>query len=252
MKINAQQKTDSTLTKSEVIRKHVLSLIDEGLGPQDKLPTERELAEELSTSRMTVRQVLKRLEFEGLVYSKQGAGTFVRDQRISKSLELSSFSEDMRLRRLRPGSRSIQEDRSPAGAEIGFALTISPRDEVTHFHRIRTADDIPICVEDSYIPSKLVPGIAEDALAGSLYEILERRFSLRLDHAEQTIRATVLDSEQARQLDSAEFSPAFEVTRITFDVSGRRVEYARSIYRGDRYSYSFTVYRSGDRQSRQH
>jgi GntR family transcriptional regulator len=232
------------VTKSEVLRRHLVDMIDGDLAPHDKLPTERDLADRFSLSRLTVRQVLGRLESEGRVYREQGSGTFVSEPRIAKSLELTSFSEDMRARGLRPGSSEVSLVQRPAGAEIGAALGISPRAEVLHFHRVRTADDTPMCVEDSYLPSALAPGLAASDIDGSLYELLENRFHLKIDRAQQTIRATVLEPAEAAQLQSVDFGPAFDVTRVGFDARGDRIEYARSIYRGDRYSYDLTIYRT--------
>jgi GntR family transcriptional regulator len=232
------------VTKSELLRRHLVELIDEKLSPHDKLPTERDLADEFSLSRLTVRQVLARLESEGWVYREQGSGTFVSEPRIAKSLELTSFSEDMRARGLRPGSDQVTIVQRPAGADVGRALEISPRAEVLHLHRVRTADDSPMCIEDSYVPASLAPGLAGSDVDGSLYELLETRYHLKVDRAQQTIRATVLEPADAALLDSVEFGPAFDVTRVGFDVRGNRIEYARSIYRGDRYSYDLTIYRS--------
>lgn len=48
------------------------------LGPEDRLPTEHEFARALDVSRPTVRQALGRLRDEGLIYSRRGAGSFVR------------------------------------------------------------------------------------------------------------------------------------------------------------------------------
>jgi len=53
-------------------------LIDTGQLPADgRLPTERELAAELGCGRRTVRRALDTLETEGLVWRRQGKGTFV-------------------------------------------------------------------------------------------------------------------------------------------------------------------------------
>lgn len=53
-------------------------LIDTGQLPADgRLPTERELAAELGCGRRTVRRALDALETEGLVWRRQGKGTFV-------------------------------------------------------------------------------------------------------------------------------------------------------------------------------
>ena len=49
-----------------------------GLGPGDRLPTERDLARHLGISRATVREALKRWEGAGLVESRQGSGTYLR------------------------------------------------------------------------------------------------------------------------------------------------------------------------------
>lgn len=231
------------VTKSELLRRHLVDLIDERLAPHDRLPTERELADEFSLSRLTVRQVLGRLESEGWVYREQGSGTFVSEPRIAKSLELTSFSEDMRARGLRPGSDQVEILERPAGVEVGHALSISPRDPVLHLHRVRTADGSPMCIEDSYVPASLAPGLAGTNIEGSLYELLEHRFHLKMDRAEQTIHATVLEPADAAILHSVEFGPAFDVTRVGFDSRGNRIEYARSVYRGDRYSYDLTIYR---------
>jgi GntR family transcriptional regulator len=232
------------VTKSEALYTHVLALIGEALEPHEKLPTERELTEQFSVSRLTVRQVLSRLESEGRVYRKQGSGTFVSEPRIGKSLELTSFSEDMRARGLSPGSRDVLVQRKHAGPSVGFSLGLSPRDEVIHVRRVRTADQTPMCIEDSYLPANLAGGLFDTAIEGSLYELLASRFRIRLERAEQTVHATVLEAEAARLLEAAEFSPALEVRRVGFDASGRRIEYCRSLYRGDRYFYDLTVYRS--------
>jgi GntR family transcriptional regulator len=43
----------------------------------DRIPSETYLADELGVSRTTIRDALGRLEIEGVIYRKQGAGTFV-------------------------------------------------------------------------------------------------------------------------------------------------------------------------------
>src|SRR5688572_18807874 len=47
------------------------------VGPDDALPPERDLADELSVSRITVRKAIDGLVDEGLLVRRQGAGTFV-------------------------------------------------------------------------------------------------------------------------------------------------------------------------------
>ncbi|MGH3385556.1 MAG: GntR family transcriptional regulator [Nocardioidaceae bacterium] len=224
------------------MRSYLVDMLDGGLTPHSKLPTERDLAERFSVSRLTVRRVLDRLEKDGRVYRVQGAGTFVGEPRISKSVELTSFSEDMRARGLVPGSRRVQVEKAAAGADIGFALGLSPADEVICVQRLRTADDEPMCLERSYLPTALVPDLALQP-GDSLYELLVSRYGVRVVRAEQRIRVTVLDPDDAKMLSTAPFSPAFLVERTGFDGRGRAIERALSLYRGDRYSYDMTIFR---------
>ncbi|MBN9605662.1 MAG: GntR family transcriptional regulator [Actinomycetales bacterium] len=237
--------TTPRVTKADLVRRHLEAVIDGGLGPHEKLPTERELADEFEISRLTVRRALDQLEHDGVVYRVQGAGTFVSEKSITKSFELTSFSEDMRARGLAPGSLDLRADVAPAGARIGYALGLSPAERVVHIRRVRTADDAPMCIEDSYLPEALVPGLVDALGEGSLYRTLDREFALRLERADQVIKVTVLEPDSAVALHVPPFSPAFLVQRTGYDTRGRAVEYAESLYRGDRYSYELSVVRPG-------
>jgi GntR family transcriptional regulator len=238
-------------TKSGQLREHVLHLIESDLGPRDQLPTERDLVERFSVSRLTVRRVLERLEAEGKVYRVQGAGTFVSETRFAKSQELTSFSEDMRRRGLKPGARVLTSTEVHAGARIGYKLGVSPGAPLYRIARVRTANDRPICLETSHLPANLVPGLLDHPLEGSLYELLSSAFRINLERAEQEVRCTVLEPEDAGLLEVPSFSPAFNVERTGFDIRGRPIEYAETIYRGDRYSYQMVLHRArldGDRE----
>lgn len=231
------------ITKADQVRAHLTDMIDAGLAAHDRLPTERELADDLGVSRLTVRRALDRLEQTGAIYRVQGAGTFVSEPVITKSIELTSFSEDMRARGLRPGSQSSTTERVAAGPRVGDALGLDATSIVVHLQRVRTADDSPMCLEHSYLDADLVPGLADPLGGDSLYAILESEFSIAPERADQTIKATVLDPSTAQLLGVPPYSPALLVTRTAYDVRGRAIEYAESLYRADRYSYEISVTR---------
>lgn len=230
-------------TKIEVLREYFVEHISR-LSPHARLPTERELVRDFKASRMTVRRVLDRLEAEGFVYRVQGSGTYVAGPGIVKTIELTSFSEDMRGRGFQPGSRLLSAASGPAGAQAGYLLGISPVDEVVRIRRVRTADGTPMCLEEATIPSALVPGLLDRPLEGSLYDLLETRYELQMERAEQTVRATVLDPAAAELLDAPPLSPALHVERVSRDHGGNAVELATSLYRGDRYLYEMALRRS--------
>lgn len=229
--------------KWQAVREKLRLAIEAGMQPHDPFPTERELMSRYGVSRMTVREALARLVDEGLVYRVQGSGTFVADpEKITKSLSLTSFSDDIRARRMRPGSRLVSADKAGADAAVAHDLALSPGADVWHLERVRTADGTPMCLENVWLPTSVVGVDFDVAGIDSLYDHFES-LGVHIDRADQTIRATVVDPRQAELLDVPAHSPALEVRRVTYDEQGRRVERGWSVYRGDRYDFSLTITR---------
>ena len=56
---------------------------DRDLGPGDRLPPERDLAEQLQVSRSSLREATRTLEIQGVVTIRPGAGTFMRDSGVT-------------------------------------------------------------------------------------------------------------------------------------------------------------------------
>jgi GntR family transcriptional regulator len=102
-------------------------------------------------------------------------------------------------------------------------------------------------IDDGLAPHDKLPTERELAgapgaeLRGLLYELLATRYGITIDRAETTVRATVMNPEDATHLGIPPYSAAFEVGRTAVDDRGSPVERAVSLYRGDRYAYEFTV-----------
>ncbi|WP_312098476.1 GntR family transcriptional regulator [Niallia sp.] len=70
---------------------HLREMIDQnGLKPGDKLPSERVLSETLGAGRSSIREALRALELLGLIETRKGEGTFLRDFQGHKLVELIS------------------------------------------------------------------------------------------------------------------------------------------------------------------
>lgn len=64
--------------KTERVERSIRDLIASGqLGPGGRLPSERQLAEQLEAGRTTIRLILMKLATEGMVRSEHGRGYFI-------------------------------------------------------------------------------------------------------------------------------------------------------------------------------
>jgi len=74
----------------EIVKK-IRKMIDEdGLKPGDKIPSERELSERLQVGRSSVREALRAIELLGLIETRRGEGTFLRDSRGNQMVQIIS------------------------------------------------------------------------------------------------------------------------------------------------------------------
>ncbi|PRX16185.1 GntR family transcriptional regulator [Orenia metallireducens] len=81
------------LPKYIQVKNNIEKIINSGqLKPRDKLPTESELCEIYGVSRHTIRKALNILEQDGLVYKKQGLGTFCSDNQKKKTYNIGFIS----------------------------------------------------------------------------------------------------------------------------------------------------------------
>jgi GntR family transcriptional regulator len=227
------------------IMSRLLEMIDTGqLKAGDRVPSERELTEQYGVSRMTVRQALRELEAQGYLERVQGKGTFVSIPKVEQPLlSLTSFTEDMRRRGLTPGSVLISAQVVPAGRRCGQALGVSETEPVVRLERLRLAGGQPMALEVTHLPAHLCPGILDDDLTGSLYKILAERYGIALASATQSLEAVSATGPEAKLLGVREGAPLLLMERTSRDREGRVVEYARSLYRGDRYRFSTEMLR---------
>ena len=204
------------------------------LAPDDALPPERQIAAELSVSRITVRKALDGLVEEGLLVRRQGSGNFVA-ARIEKNFaKLTSFSEDMRSRGRVPHSKWLKRSEGEVSPEEALTLRLSPGAAVYRFHRLRFADDAPMSVEYATIVASYLPSL--DSVGDSLYEALEQAGN-RPVRALQRLRALLLTPEHAKLLHARAGDAGLLVERVGFLRDGRAVEFCQSFFRGDTYDF---------------
>ena len=221
------------------IAESIGSLLASGaLPPGYVLPPERVLCEQFGISRMTLRQAMSLLDREGLIDSRRGIGTVVRNSRLRKQQqELRSFSEEIRERGGRPESRLISLGLATPAASVREFFGLREDQKIYEIQRVRLNDGEPLALELARIPERLCPGLERfDLTKTSLYRVLEESYGLSLESCSEEISAEIPNSECRKLLSVPAGTAVLVVNRRTYARDGRPVEFTRSVFRGDRYS----------------
>jgi GntR family transcriptional regulator len=230
--------TDSDHAAAEpkyyAVKHHLLDFIG-SLEPGAPVPTERELAARLETSRTTVRQALGELVVEGRLVRRQGSGTYVAEPKITWPLYLASFTEQVEASGFTPSSEVLGTQRLAAGAEMAARLGIAPRAPIYRIERLRLADAWPIAVETSWLSAERFPGLTRLIRThGSLHAILADHCDTHLRTGEESIETAPATPREAGPLRVDVGTPMLVVSRQNFDTSGAPVEFGRTWFRSDR------------------
>lgn len=212
------------------------------LKPHSQIPSVRELASNYDVSVMTVRQSLAALQSDGLIYSIPGSGNYVAGEKLSKKLVFVSFSEEIREKGMKPTSQIINAEKVQVNdKKLANILQIPVGDSAYRIKRVRLADGIPLAIEDTHIPCDNAPGLLDQKLKESLYEIFKEIYERPVLRADSTISPLLLNKEQAGLLQAPLNTPSLMFTMTGFDKRGLTMEHCISIKRGDQYDFRFTI-----------
>lgn len=222
----------------EQLYRHLAATISAGeLPPEAQLPPERELALIADVSRVTVRKAVSQLVADGVLEQRRGAGTFVRPARPKLEHSLSallSFTEYMRQRGKTSSSQILRRGVFLPTPDEQMALGLSAGERVGRVERLRFADDAPLALEWSSLPTDILPD--PDAVETSLYDVL-RAAGTAPTRAVQRITAVNLNAADARLLLLAEGAAVLRIDRTAYLPSGRPIEFTRGLYRSDIYDF---------------
>lgn len=207
----------------------------------DKIPSESELSQEYSVSRITVRRAIEDLCADGYLSKKQGRGTFVGAsrlyRRLSQSREVRSFSSMCAESGAQQGARLLDRQIVPARpAELEF-FSLDEGALLLYIHRIRTADDVPVLDENVFIPynwaSELFTMPLENkSIFDAIYEVMGRRPATSTVWTISAVRAT---TEQSVNLEISAGDPLINSVNYYADADGNPVCIGRDYFVGSRY-----------------
>jgi len=231
------------------VRNYLLGCMERGeLLPGQKLLQEREYAARFGISLAPVRQAILDLVKEGYLYRVPGRGTFVREQKVEEKISiLSSFTESMRAKGLSSILRVVELriDKAPAVVRL---IPETQDQQFVFLQRVAMVEGTAMALLNSYLPSRLVPGLESLDLNGqSLYRTLEERYGIVLARAESSIEVVRCRGTQSIVLGVPQGTPMLQVEGKTYDVKDQFVEFAQVLYRADRFRFTIESFRRDDR-----
>ena len=205
----------------------------------EKLPSERELAQLLDVQRLTVRTGLKLLLQEGWIYAKERSGYFVSPKRITKDVSqlasttkmVLSMGKEMRLNVLKIERREVDK-------ELSMKIKLPIGTKIFYMIRLRVVDEEKVSLEVSYIPVSIAPSLDRcDFSKKSLYGILEDDFLIDLDHSKQSIGVDQASEEIASYLDIDVNSMLVAQEGLVYSKDDTPIEYSISYMKMNRFVY---------------
>lgn len=201
------------------------------------IPTELDLMKSFGVGRETVRRAVLKLVNEGYLYRQRGRGTFVCRTRPEDGLEqLVSFTAEMVARGYRPGTKVLEHRRCQPDEESRSVLNLSPAQEIIYIKRLRTANQLAVAVEESFLDPAVFGAVDEEKLSGSFYHYLVYDKNIKPGRIMQEISSILADSDTARLLEVEPGHPVLQLTRLMYVAEGRPFFWMKFRYRGDIYS----------------
>ena len=222
---------------TEQVKAHLKERIVGGAFEAGRIPSETELATDLGVSRTTIRDALSRLEHEGSIYRKQGAGTFVNEPGLqikSRLEEMWSYEDVLRDHGYRPSVRVGEIRTKPADDQVAVELKIDSGEPVVVIEKLFLENDLPVVLTTNRIPERLV-SVPIRPVDGKkpLYELLEDHCERFLSYYLSEIVPVALGSREAGQLDVARRTPSISFEEVGYDQDNEPVVKATSFFRDD-------------------
>jgi len=203
--------------------------------PGMKLPAERDLTIELGVSRMTLRQAVESLQFQGVLQRRPGraGGTFVSlGVPVFELATMTGLAQQLSGMGAEVESTILEAGTVEASSEVSMALGLGSGELAHHLRRLRSADEKPVMIEDAWYPAAALPGFPVHSLTGSAYSTLREYGSAPVRKVEELFPsvATLVERDL---LGVGARHPVLRLFRTAYRADGIAVEYSHDVYRSD-------------------
>lgn len=205
------------------------------------IPSEKQLQDMFSVSRMTIRLAVGELVNRSYVECMRGIGTVVTYGKIKENIQhVVSLTEEMRQQNIELYTTLCEIELGKATARAALALCIEPGSPVYILKRLRNVKGKPLVYSVTYLHVKDLP-LDPQLYMESLYALLRDKFNIRIAHGEDVLEATLAEDTISKMLEVSSGYPIFKRTRTCCDQDNRPVEFSLCYYPGDKYKCSVSL-----------
>lgn len=205
------------------------------------LPGEHRLAEEFGVSRMTVRKAIDLLVSWGLVFRKNGSGTFIMHKNVYPGTKnLPGFFKALKNFHGKITSQVLIFQIQSASDAVSAQLQLSDDEKVYYSRRIRSVNNTPLMIEDSYMPVRLFRSLAISHLEGSKFKYIEKEAKIQIGGNYECLTPILAENPIAVLLEVKEKTPILCINSLTYSRQNEFINYSimyrnTSEYREDHY-----------------
>lgn len=221
-----------------------------------RLPSEREIAEELGVSRVTVRTALLRLQADNIIDVVPRGGAFVRSESakaiigtprptIAKGPELKrlgSFIRAMEAQGRQTFVRFIEPSSIISAGDItGTKMETSADTKMLRRYRIHLVDRVPYRILDSYYLASLLGDlVGKDEGYIPLFKWLREYTGLRAARAYEQLRSRMPSTEEATLLNVSRGQPVIDLERWVWADDNTLFEYTHIVANATLHEFTYT------------
>ena len=202
-----------------------------------RIPSESDLASELGVSRTTIRDALSRLEIEGVVFRRQGSGTYVNEPGLqikSRLEEIWSYEAVLRAHGYEPSTTVLEVKTEIPTPNVRKALGLQAKETVVLIKKLFAEDKQPVIFTENQIPSKLfVAPIEGQDYSVPIYQVLDKVCQQRLTYYLSDIIPITANKQLSKLLEIKVGTPLISFQETGYNDENEPVLWASSHFRDD-------------------
>ncbi|MDP2964839.1 MAG: GntR family transcriptional regulator [Pelolinea sp.] len=210
--------------------------------PGDQIPSEREIAEKLKASRMTVRRAVEMLTAQGYLERRSTSGTYVSEPKVIRTFtpgSVQSLTRQIQGKGGAAGSKLLSFDEIPAPAKVAKYLRLRSGSPVYIIQRLRLTSGFPFCIETSYLPKEIFNELSKGDVSSqnSLYDYLKQRYGIIPARSTDKLKITWPTEQEVELLGLSMNDPVLYFRSVVFNSDGLPFEFVKSINHPQRVAF---------------